>query len=94
MAKPLIKSFWDKNRAAHDQPILNILLNPKMKIEHWSGGIGTGVPSYSKTEELPYSIVELTEKSNRSTDSIQASIGRLEKRGKIAERSGGWQRKV
>ena len=86
--KPLLSSFIDQRFRRHDQPVWDILIKPNMKLEHWSGGI----PSYSRTEEIPYSIDHLAKTVGRSTSSIQATVHRLEKRGKVKERDGGWQR--
>ena len=88
VAKPLILSLTEKYFVGHDQPVWNLLLSPKFKEHYFSETL-----TFATEEEIPYSVEELAEKTKRARRSVIASLHRLEKRGKVKEVAGGWQRK-
>lgn len=88
LLKPVFSTFINRRLEAHDQSVWDVLKHPKMKAEGTQGD----VPFYGSTE-VPYSIEELAAKVKRSTRSVRGSCRRLERRGRVKELVGGWQRK-
>ena len=89
IVKPMLIHLKDEFFTRHDQPVWKVVKEPKPKVAGWTGG----QPFYDATREAPYSLEELTGKVGRSRRSILNSLTRLEKRGKVKELHGGWQRK-
>jgi len=86
--KPMFSYFKEKHLGQHDKPVWDVLITPNMKLEHWTGGKAC----YSKTEEIPYTIQEIAEKTKRPESSVLASLKRFKKRGDVKELPSGWQR--
>jgi predicted Rossmann fold nucleotide-binding protein DprA/Smf involved in DNA uptake len=87
--KPLLKFLKAQWQERRDEPIWVILKQPKFKPTHISGFQQRHDPN----AELPYSQEEISKQVGRSNSSIRRSLSHLEKRGKVKEVSGGWQRK-
>jgi predicted Rossmann fold nucleotide-binding protein DprA/Smf involved in DNA uptake len=87
--KPMLLYVKDVLCKRHDQPVWEVIKQPKPKLAGWQGD----KPFYEANAEAPYSTKELSEKVGRSNHSVLNSLSRLEKRGKVKELHGGWQRK-
>lgn len=81
-----LQKRWQEHR---DQPIWETIREPKYKLHHIDGS----GEHHDKQCELPYSLDDLTKKFGRSVGSISRSLNRLERRGKVKDVAGGWQRK-
>ena len=88
LVKPMFSYFRKKHLQRHDSPVWDVLITPNMKLEHWTGDTAC----YSRTEEVPYPIKDIAEKTKRSPDSVLASLQRFKARGEVKEKPGGWQR--
>ncbi len=86
--KPMLISLTNLFWSRHDEPVWEVLKEPKFRPWHESGG----KISYT-AEEIPYSIEQLTAEIGRSKRSILSALRRLEKRGKVKEVHLGWLRK-
>lgn len=80
-----METVWN----SYDEPIWEILRQPKHKVTHISGGVS--VRSFS--EEIPYPLEEVAKQVGRCKVFVRLSLKRLEKRGKVKDVHGGWQRK-
>jgi len=80
----LMNIFWN----SRDVPVWAVLRVPKFKPSHTHNNW-----TFYSTDEIPYSPEEIATKVHRSIRSVTSSLHRLEKRGKVKELQGGWQRK-
>ena len=87
--KPLFGSFVESWHDQHDRKVWEIVKKPKFKPAH----IANNVQYYDFNQEIPYAVNEIATHISRSDRSVQGSLRRLEKRGKVKEVTSGWQRK-
>jgi hypothetical protein len=87
--KPMVGSFVEFWREWHDREVWETVKEPKFKLSHTTNG----KKYYDVNQEIPYATHEIAEHISRSERSVQGSLRRLEKRGKVKEVSSGWQRK-
>jgi hypothetical protein len=88
LIKPMFLHFRKKYLQRHDEPIWQVLITPNMKLDHWTGDKAC----YSRTEEIPYPMQDIADKTNRSVPSVRASLQRFKERGEAKEKPNGWQR--
>ena len=91
MFTSLARRIFDR----HDAPVWAVVREPKYKVrpENHGNRPQPGGKVFDYNTELPYSLNEVADKANRSERSIVGSLRRLEKRGKVKDVHGGWQRK-
>lgn len=80
--------LYNKACQVYDEPLWRVVRTPKFKVDHFHAD-----KAYYGKEEIPYPVEQLAKTLSRSIWSVTSSIHRLEKRGKVKEIDGGWQRK-
>jgi predicted Rossmann fold nucleotide-binding protein DprA/Smf involved in DNA uptake len=79
---------WYIDRIGHDDPVSEIVRKPKHKPIY----VQNNVAAYDSQVEIPYKPEEIANQIGRKQSSVIRSLKRLEKRGKVKEVHGGWER--
>jgi predicted Rossmann fold nucleotide-binding protein DprA/Smf involved in DNA uptake len=89
LIKPMLQYLKTRWEEYHDKSVWETIREPKYRHSHTS----SNEEFYDQGREIPYSLDELRKQHDRSEHSLRRSLSRLEKRGKVKEVAGGWQRK-
>jgi len=85
---PGIKSLYNHIMEKRDQSVWAIVREPKQKPLGTQGG----KTFYDKHVEVPHTVPEIAKRIGRKESNVTSSLRRLEKRGKVKDVHGGWQR--
>jgi DNA-binding MarR family transcriptional regulator len=84
----LLVSLIERYQVGHDQPVWEVVREPKYKPIYSQMNVTT----YDPEVELPYTVTEIAKRIDRKESSVLRSLKRLEKRSKVKDVHGGWKR--